>query len=65
MAKTAEDRSTGRPSPDSDSGKRYGEVMAAIDDAGDVSRFVIADISRDGVWISILASEALSLPAWR
>jgi hypothetical protein len=42
-----------------------GEVMAAIDRSGEVSCLVIADVTRDEAWLSVYASEALSLPEWR
>ena len=42
-----------------------GEVMAAIDRSGEVSCLVIADVTRDDAWLSVYASEALSLPEWR
>jgi hypothetical protein len=41
------------------------EIMAAIDRSGDVSRLVIADVTRDDAWLSVCASEALALCKWR
>lgn len=41
------------------------DVMASVDDDGSVERFVIADISRDDAWVSMLLDEAASLPDWR
>ena len=41
------------------------EVMAAIDRSGAAARFVIADVSRDGTWLTIPRSEAPMLREWR
>lgn len=41
------------------------EVVAAIDEADGESRLVIADITRDGVWIATPERDAASLEAWR
>ena len=41
------------------------DVMASVDDDGNVERFVIADISRDDAWVSMALDGAASLPAWR
>lgn len=40
------------------------EVMAAVE-SGQTERFVLADITCDGAYISIPLREAASLPAWR
>lgn len=42
-----------------------GEVMAAIDEAGSESRFVIADIAQDGAWVSASMDATRGLEAWR
>ena len=42
-----------------------GTVMAAIDDSGATTRFVIADVSRDDAWLTVRKSEAPTLGAWR
>jgi len=42
-----------------------GEVMAAIEEDGSQSRYVIADISRDGAWVSAPTTAARDLEAWR
>ena len=42
----------------------HGEVMAAVDSAPPQPEFVIADVSRDGAWLSMPASEAPSLRDW-
>ena len=42
-----------------------GEVMAALDDSGGVTRLIVADITADDAWLSILASEAPVLTDWR
>jgi hypothetical protein len=41
-----------------------GRVMAAIED-GPVAKFVLADVTRDGAYVTLPLSEAASLPAWR
>ena len=41
------------------------EVMAAIDRSGAAARLVIADVSRDGTWLTIPRSEAPMLREWR
>ena len=41
------------------------EVMASIDDEGDGSRLVIADVSADGTWLSVPAEAAATLVEWR
>ncbi|AEH36331.1 DUF7556 family protein [Halopiger xanaduensis] len=41
------------------------EVVAAIDESDDESRLVIADITRDGVWLSTAETDAASLEEWR
>ncbi|MFW5965301.1 MAG: DUF7556 family protein [Halodesulfurarchaeum sp.] len=41
------------------------EVMAAVDEAGSHSRFVIADITRDGAWVSAALADTRDLEAWR
>ena len=41
------------------------EVMAAIDRSGAAARLVIADVSRDGTWLTIPRSEAPLLREWR
>ncbi len=40
------------------------EVMAAVE-SGRTERFVLADITRDGAYISVPLCEAAALPAWR
>lgn len=41
------------------------EVMASVEEVGEGSRLVIADISRDGAWVTADWEAALSLEAWR
>jgi hypothetical protein len=41
------------------------DVMASVDDDGDVERFVIADISRDDAWLSLPLAEAATLADWQ
>lgn len=41
------------------------EVMASVDAAADRTEFVIADVSRDGAWLSAPAADAPQLPNWR
>jgi hypothetical protein len=40
------------------------EVMAAIED-GPVDEFILADVSRDGAFVTMPLNDAASLPAWR
>ena len=42
-----------------------GEVMAAIEEDGSQSRYVIADISRDDAWVSAPTTATRDLEAWR
>jgi hypothetical protein len=41
------------------------EVVASVDGAGSDREYVIADITRDGAWITMDVSDAPTLPAWR
>lgn len=41
------------------------DVMASLDGDGPDSKFVIADISRDEAWVSVTATDATTLTAWR
>lgn len=41
------------------------EVMAAVEEDEAQSRYVIADISRDGAWVSSSKAAARDLEAWR
>lgn len=43
---------------------RKPEVMASVED-GPTETFVIADISRDGAYLTAPLADAASLPAWR
>jgi hypothetical protein len=49
------------PTPDGD--RR--EVVAALDAADGTESYVIADISDDEAWVSIRATDAPTLRAWR
>jgi len=49
------------PTPDGD----RGEVVAALDAADGTESYVIADISDDEAWVSIRATDAPTLRAWR
>jgi len=40
------------------------EVMGAVED-GQVEQFVLADVTRDGAYITLPLADAASLPAWR
>ncbi|MFB6110776.1 MAG: hypothetical protein ABEJ60_07890 [Halodesulfurarchaeum sp.] len=42
-----------------------GEVMAAIDEAGSESRYIIADIAREEAWVSASMDATCGLEAWR
>jgi hypothetical protein len=41
------------------------EVVASVDPSPGGSRFVIADITRDGAWLSVGEQDAPDLPDWR
>lgn len=41
------------------------EIMAALDDSSGITELIIADVTVDDAWVSILASEAPVLDAWR
>lgn len=41
------------------------EIMAAVDRTGCMPQYIIADVSRDDVWVSVLEAEAPSLETWR
>lgn len=40
------------------------EVMASVED-GPTETFIIADVSRDGAYLTVPLEDAASLPAWR
>ncbi|WP_169331373.1 DUF7556 family protein [Halobiforma nitratireducens] len=40
------------------------EIVAAIDEIDGQPHLVIANIARDGAWISVPRDEAASLPDW-
>lgn len=40
------------------------EVMAAVDDADSRPSYVIADVSRDGAWLSVPETDAVILSEW-
>ncbi|WP_168927096.1 DUF7556 family protein [Natronorubrum aibiense] len=42
-----------------------GSVVAAIDEIDGRSHLVIADITRDDVWLSMPERDAVSLETWR
>ena len=41
------------------------EVVATVDDTDGAAQFVVADIARDGAWLSVPAVAACSLDEWR
>jgi hypothetical protein len=41
-----------------------GNVMGSVE-SGPTDRFVVADVTRDGAYLTIPLAEAASLPAWR
>jgi hypothetical protein len=41
------------------------DVMASVDDAAGTPEFVIADVSRDGAWLSVALGDAPELDDWR
>jgi hypothetical protein len=40
------------------------EVMASVDEAGSISRLIIADICRDDAWVSCPVDNTVTLSAW-
>jgi hypothetical protein len=42
-----------------------GEVVASVDRADDDESFVIADITVEDAWLSVTATDAPTLRAWR
>ena len=42
-----------------------GDVMAAIDEIEGRSHLVVADVARDGAWLSTAESDAVALRDWR
>ena len=40
-------------------------IVGSIDSTAASDEYVIADISADGAWLSMEASDAPTLPAWR
>jgi hypothetical protein len=41
------------------------QIVAAIDEDDSYKKFIVADISRDGAWVSMRNEEAPILEAWR
>ncbi len=41
------------------------EVVGSVDDAGAAREYVIADITEDGAWLAMDATDAPTLPDWR
>ena len=41
------------------------DVMAAVDRAESVPRYVIADVSVDDAWLAVPDAEAVDLVAWQ
>jgi len=46
-------------------GGESSDVMASVDEGAGTSEFVIADVSRDGAWLSIQLRDATVLDDWR
>jgi hypothetical protein len=42
-----------------------GEVMAAVDAAGDRPEFIIADVAREDAWVAVDRADAPVLREWR
>lgn len=42
-----------------------GTVMASVDEGGHEPRLVIADVSRDGAWVSMPCAGAVAVENWR
>lgn len=41
------------------------DVMAAIDQTGERTLFVISDVSKDRAWLTVPEAEAVVLETWR
>ena len=41
------------------------DVMAAIDGQGEAARLVIADVTAEETWLSVLEESAATLTEWR
>lgn len=41
------------------------DVVSAVDGSGASARFVVADIARDGAWVSVTEREAAAVADWR
>lgn len=41
------------------------DVMAAIDQSGERTLYIISDVSKDGAWLSLPESEAVLLEEWQ
>jgi len=46
-------------------GGQGSDVMAAVDEGTGLPEFVIADVSRDGAWMSVQLADAPGLDDWR
>lgn len=53
------------PEATGDDGAPTRHVTSAIDRVNGVAQYVIADVSRDGVWLSVPVETACRLSAWR
>lgn len=51
--------------PQSPPGPSNTEVMASVDSDGCHDRYVIADISEDGAWLSVAVDDAPAVTDWR
>jgi hypothetical protein len=40
------------------------EIMASVDTIMGTREYIIADVTRDGAWLSVQASEAVALTEW-
>lgn len=60
-AETAADAVGALPGPDLDDD---GEVMASVEESTARPELIIADVSRDGAWLSVEAAEAPVLAEW-
>ncbi|SNZ14993.1 hypothetical protein SAMN06269185_2341 [Natronoarchaeum philippinense] len=49
----------------SDTSHGASEIVGSVDGEGEDERFVIADITADGAWISMSVDDAPSLPSSR
>lgn len=55
----------GKAPGDGDAGDAEAEIVGAVDEGDGTEKYVIADLSADGAWLSMHHDDAPALPAWR